>query len=55
VSPRHGARRAGLECSGAQLHSVLNAAERFMLGSVSHQVSQHAPRTVMVVRGGGGP
>ncbi|MGZ5715787.1 MAG: ZIP family metal transporter [Caldimonas sp.] len=28
VSPRRGACRAGLECSGAQLHSVLNAAER---------------------------
>lgn len=29
----------------------LSAAERFLLGSVSHKVAQHAKSTVMIVRG----
>ena len=33
----------------------LTTTERFLLGSVSHKVSQHAPCTVMVVRGNRGP
>ena len=47
------------EESGADLIVVgsrgLTAAERFLLGSVSHKVSQHAPCTVMVVRDEGRP
>lgn len=46
------------EDTGADLIVVgsrgLNAAERFLLGSVSQKVAQHAPCTVMVVCGDGG-